>query len=94
MFFRHYAFTHQKIFELTDLTRDNLRPRTPKKMPKTLEKILEQEEERKKEAGVKEEPDPSESVSSTNGEDMLGVMSEEPAEEVSEDDKREGGGGA
>ena len=61
-------------------------------MPKTLEKILEQEEERNGEAGVKEEPDPSESVSSTNGEDMLGVVSEDPGEEVSEDNRREGGG--
>ena len=94
MFFRHYAFTHQKIFELTDLTRDNLRPRTPKKMPKTLEKMLEQEEERNGEAGVKEERDPSENVSCTNGEDMFGVVGKDPAEEVSEDDRREGGGGA
>ena len=44
-FFRHYAFKHQKVFELTDLTPDNLRPRMPMKMPKTLENILEQEEE-------------------------------------------------
>ena len=79
-FFRHYAFAHQKVFELTDLTPDNLRPRTPMKTPKTLEKILEQEEERRGEAAVKEEWDPSESFSSSNGENMPVVVNEEPAE--------------
>ena len=101
-FFRHYAFTHQKIFELTDLTPDNIippgivkknrgnpGPRTPKKMPKTPEKILEREEASNGEVGVREVRDPSESVSSTNGENMSGVVSEEPAGEVSEDDRGE-----
>ena len=59
------------MFELTDLTPDNLRPRMPMKMPKTMEMILEQEEERRGEAVVKEEQDPSECVSSTNGENKL-----------------------
>ena len=75
-FFRHYAFKHQKVFELTDLTPDNLRPRTPMKMPKTRQEILEQEEESNGEVR-----DPSERVSSTNGENMLGVVSKELAED-------------
>lgn len=99
--FRHYAFTHQKIFELTDLTPDNIippgmvkksrgghpGPRTPKKTPKTPEKILEQEEEGRGEE--REERDPSECVSSTNGENMSSVGGEEPSGEVSEDNKGE-----
>ena len=56
----------------------NSGPRTPKKMPKTPEKILGQEEERSGEAGVKEVLDPSECVSS-NGENMSSVESEGPA---------------
>ena len=107
-FFRHYAFAHQKVFELTDLTPDNLippgivkkkrgnsGPRTPREMPKTPEMILEQDEERNGEARVRNVRDPSESVSSTNGENMSGVVSEELAEEdVSEEDRRYGGGEA
>ena len=58
-------------------------------MPKTPEKILEQEEERNGDAGVREVQDPSECVSSTNGENMSGVVSEEQAGEVSEDDRGE-----
>ena len=100
--FRHYAFTHQKIFELTDLTPEKLilpgvakkrrgpsGPRTPKKAPKTPEKILEQEEEKSEETRVGEAQDPSECVSSPNGENMSGVVSEEQAGEVSEDDRGE-----
>ena len=64
-------------------------------MPKTPEMILGQEEERSGEAGVRNVRDPSENVSSTNGENMSGVVNEELAEEEdSEDDRREGGGGA
>ena len=64
-------------------------------MPKTPEKILEQEEASNGEVRVREVRDPSESVSSTNGENMSGVVSEELAEEEDfEDDRREGGGAA
>ena len=99
---RHYAFTHQKIFELTDLTPEKLippgvvkkgrgpsGPRTPKKAPKTPEKILEQEEEKSgAETRVGEAQDPSECVSS-NGENMSSVRSEDPALGVTEDNKEE-----
>ena len=61
-------------------------------MPKVQEMILEQEEERNGEAVVREERDSSESVSSTNVENMSGVVNQELAEEVSEDERREGGG--
>ena len=59
-------------------------------MPKTPEMILEQDEERNGEARVRNVRDPSENVSSTNGENMSGVVNEE----LAEDDRREGGGGA
>ena len=99
--FRHLAFTHQKIFELTDLTPEKLippgvvkkvrgpsGPRTPKKAPKTPEKILEQEEEKSGETRVGEAQDPSECVSS-NGKNMSSVRSEDPAPGVTEDTRGE-----
>ena len=58
-------------------------PRTPKKTLKTPEKILEQEGEGRGEE--REERDPSECVSSTNGENMSSVGGEEQTGEVSED---------
>ena len=60
-------------------------PRTPKKVPKTPEKILEREEEK---TGVREAQDPSECVSS-NGENMSSVRSEDPALGVTEDNRGE-----
>ena len=98
---RHYAFTHQKIFELTDLTPEKLippgmakkgrgptGPRTLKKVPKTPEKILEQEEEKSRETGVREAQHLSECVSS-NGENMSSVRSEDPTLGVTEDNRGE-----